>query len=88
MAARVGLPLLFSICWTIRTGLGMGGSIRLTECPSDASDVTYSWNNDGDSLYVEGDGSCVTLSDIYNGADNAPLVPMNATGEEVDVETG
>ncbi|CAN0274287.1 unnamed protein product, partial [Ectocarpus sp. 13 AM-2016] len=52
-----------------RVPTGSAGSIRLTECPADAPEATFSWENDGDYLYVEGDGSCVTLPDIYNGVD-------------------
>ena len=37
---------------------------------------------------MEGEGSCVTLSDIFQNADDAPLVPMTAAGDEVTEETG
>lgn len=63
-------------------------SVRLTECPADAPAATYRWVNSGDYLYVEGEGSCVTLSDIFQNADDAPLVPMTAAGDEVTEETG
>ena len=66
----------------------MEGSIRLAEYPSDTADATYSWSSGKDYPYVDGDGSCVVLSGIYKDAGNWPLVTLNATGEEVDVETG
>lgn len=71
-----------------RLGLASAGSIRLTECPEDGPEATYRWVNGGDQLYVEGAGSCVTLSDIYNGVDDAPLVYHTAAGEESSTETG
>lgn len=71
-----------------RSGLASAGSIRLTECPEDAPEPTYRWVNGGDQLYVEGGGSCVTPSDIYNGVDNPPLVYHTAAGDESSTETG
>lgn len=71
-----------------RIGLVSATSIRLTECPADAPEATYSWSSAGDYLYVEGEGSCVTLPDIYAGVDNPPLTYHTPDGEESDTETG
>lgn len=65
----------------------LASATRLTECPKDGPEATYRWVNDGDYLYVEG-GGCVTLSDIYQNLENAPLVPMTQGGDDVDTETG
>lgn len=80
--------LLAGLCLAGAVGGSLGGSIRLTECPAGAPEATYRWVNSGSYLYVKGAGSCVTLSDIYQNATNAPLVPMNAAGDEVVAETG
>ena len=71
-----------------KLGLASAGSIRLTECPEDAPEATYRWVNDGEQLYVEGAGSCVTPSDIYNGMDDPPLVYHTVDGDESSTETG
>ncbi|CBJ26769.1 Mannuronan C-5-epimerase [Ectocarpus siliculosus] len=86
-SAAAGL-LLFLLLAGTRVQTGSAGSIRLTECPADAPEATFSWTNDGDYLYVEGDGSCVTLPDIYNGVDNPPLTYHTVDGDESDTETG
>lgn len=72
---------------TLRRGLTRG-AVKISECPADAPDPTYRWVNSGTQLYVEGTGACVTLSDIYNNFEDAPLVPMTEIGDEVDEETG
>lgn len=76
------------LCLASRMRVGGASSIRMTECPADGPAATYRWVNSGEYLYVEGAGSCVTLSDIYQNADDPPLVPMTAAGEEVTTETG
>lgn len=86
--AAAGLCLVVACA---RLGLASAGSIRLTECPTDdpdAPEATFRWVNDGEQLYVEGAGSCVTLSDIYNGMDDPPLVYHTAAGAESSTETG
>ena len=85
MLRAAGLCLVVACA---RLGLASAGSIRLTECPEDGPEATYRWVNGGDQLYVEGAGSCVTLSDIYNGVDDAPLVYHTAAGDESPTETG
>lgn len=77
-----------SLCFASRLSAGDATSIRMTECPADAPAATYRWVNSGEYLYVEGAGSCVTLSDIFQNAEDAPLVPMTAAGDEVAEETG
>ncbi|CAB1099783.1 unnamed protein product [Ectocarpus sp. CCAP 1310/34] len=86
-SAAAGLLWCLLLAGT-RVPTGSAGSIRLTECPADAPEATFSWENDGDYLYVEGDGSCVTLPDIYNGVDNPPLTYHTVDGDESDTETG
>eukprot|EP00903_Cladosiphon_okamuranus_P015200 g14050.t1 len=73
-----------------RSGLASAsaGSIRLTECPEDAPEPSFDWENGGDQLYVRGEGACVTPADIYNGMDDPPLVYHTAAGEESSTETG
>lgn len=62
---------------------------KYTECPADSPSVEYTWDDDGEHLYVSGEGGCVTLSDIYSQAEDSPLVPVNGTNdEEADEETG
>ena len=86
MKSRVTLfPSLLCLGCVVGTALG---AIRMTECPPDATDPTYTWKNDGEELYIEGEGSCVTPSVIYRNLEDAPLVPMTAEGEEVAEETG
>ncbi|CAM9965929.1 unnamed protein product, partial [Ectocarpus sp. 12 AP-2014] len=46
------------------------------------------WVNEGEYLYVEGAGSCVTLPDIYNAVENPPLTYHTVEGDESDTETG
>ena len=85
------MPRAAALCLVVASaglGLASAGSIRLTECPEDAPEATYRWVNDGDQLYVEGAGSCVTPSDIYNAVDNPPLVYHTEAGEESSTETG
>lgn len=76
------------LCFASTLGSILAGSIRLTECSADAPAASYRWVNSGSYLYIEGAGSCVTPSDIYNAIDDPPLVPMNAAGDELDEETG
>lgn len=70
----------------------LAAATKLSECPASGPEaVTYRWEETkgGDeSLYVEGKGGCVTLSDIYRDAPDTPLVPMTTEGDEVDAETG
>lgn len=60
---------------------------KLTECPENGLEATYRWVREGEYLYVEG-GGCVTLSDIYQNLEDAPLVPMTQDGDEIETETG
>lgn len=71
-----------------RTSTCVLGSTRLTECPAGSQEATYSWDGSEGYLYVEGAGSCVTLSDIYKNAPDTPLVPVDEAGEEAATETG
>lgn len=77
--------LLLSACLACLVGGSLG---RLTTCPADAPEATYRWVNSGTSLYVEGAGSCVTLQDIHDNAEDTPLAYVNVDGEEVDAPTG
>lgn len=82
---------LAALCLACTVGSTSGGSIRMTECPAGGPQPTYRWvtnNRDKLELWVEGAGSCVTLSDIYRDFDEAPLVPMTTAGDEVEEETG
>ncbi|CAB1118832.1 MEP7b [Ectocarpus sp. CCAP 1310/34] len=69
-------------------GTASAGSIRMTECPPDAPEATFRWVNEGEYLYVEGAGSCVTLPDINNAVENPPLTYHTVEGDESDTETG
>lgn len=88
-AARLGAAGLCLLVTCMRVGVASAFSIRLTECPADGPAATFRWVNEGEYLYVEGAGSCVTLPDIYNGMDgDAPLKYHTADGDESDTETG
>lgn len=86
--ARARLSLAIVACVRLGLASGYASSIRLTECPADAPEATFRWVNDGEELYVEGAGSCVTPSDIYDGMDDPPLKYHTVDGDESSTETG
>lgn len=78
-----------AVCIALACGAArLASATKFLECPADSPAVTYEWVSSGEYLYVTGEGGCVTLSDIYRDADDAPLIPMDAEGEEVETETG
>ncbi|CAN0253971.1 unnamed protein product [Pylaiella littoralis] len=88
-AAGLGAAGLCLLVTCMMLGVASAAITRLTECPADGPAATFRWSDDGEYLFVEGAGSCVTLPDIHDATRDDPLLIYHTTGgDESDDETG
>ncbi|CAM9691859.1 unnamed protein product, partial [Discosporangium mesarthrocarpum] len=75
-------------CLVVTAGLHwVTGAWGLSSCAGYPK-PTYRWLTEARRLMVEGDGSCVTLPDMFAAAPSYPLVPLNIDGAEDVVDSG